>query len=225
MLTRSTSRQKSRDQTLTAYSTSVPPPDDRCSARIFSAVSAVELDADHRLEVGLGAERPARQHRRRGPAVPGPEPLDGDGVDLRVARAGTTARTSTACRRCRSRAPCRRGVRRAPARAGRARSPGRRSRPSARARRRRTRRAAGSPGRCPASTETWAGIAYGAGPARPGRGAARRRSPRRRSPRSAAGGSRCRSPGRGPCGRPTTHAPASPSKTRPSGSKARFSTS
>ena len=79
--------------------------------------------------------------------VGGPEPLDGVGVDLRVAAGGTSGRTSTGCRRCRPRTPSRRGAPPGRARAARARSRARRSRPSGRGRRPPRRPARAAPAR------------------------------------------------------------------------------
>src|SRR4029078_6762181 len=46
-----------------------------------------ELDPAHRLEFRAGVELPGREHRVPGPPARGPEPLDGIGVDVRVATA------------------------------------------------------------------------------------------------------------------------------------------
>ena len=94
-------------------------------------------------------------------------------------------------------------------------------------RRRRTRPAAGSPGRCPGGTATFvaAGGCAG-GPAPPGRGAARRRSPCAPScGEQRAGGSRCRSPGRARRAPTRARSTAWPTRSCPSGSTARFSIS
>ena len=154
-----------------------------------------------RTTASRSARSSKRQSRSSGMRVQpcaGPEALDRDRVDLRVAAAEPAAERRAAWRRCRSRTPCRRGVRRGRARPARARSRARRSRPTARARRPPTRRAAAPPGRCRASTRDVRpapGYAGAASRSRPGCGSTpyTRRGGRGEA---AAGGSRSRSRGR-----------------------------
>ena len=142
--------------------------------------------------------------------MPGPEPLDGGRVDLRVAAGEPAPERRPRAVVVDRPARCPRGVRPVAARAGRARSPARRSTPTARARRPPTRPAAGSAGRCRRARRRRRASAYAAGPGRPGPGAARRRPPRRPSRRSAAGGTPSRTRGRARPGPPTTSARPSP---------------